>query len=100
MGLVAQNAIAGNMQTAININLCSRCRKQRIVVRTWKEVLVNSTITHTETVCPDLDCQKVVDAQNDATHAKRVSSEENRAKTEEARKLKIRQNLTLGKARG
>ena len=96
---MALNAIVGNMQTPTNINLCSRCKKQRIVVRTWKEIVINSTIIHTETACPDPDCQEIVDAQNNATHEKRVSSEENRAKTEEARKLKIRQNLTLGRAR-
>lgn len=48
-------------------NPCIRCGKERIVSKTWKEEVTNffgsSVITHTETVCPDEECQKVVDAK-------------------------------------
>ncbi len=42
--------------------VCIRCGKTRIVKRVWKEKLEHgSVITHTESVCPDAECQKVVD---------------------------------------
>jgi hypothetical protein len=48
-------------------NPCIRCGKERIVSKTWKEEIHNfsgtSFITHTETVCPDGECQKIVDAK-------------------------------------
>lgn len=50
-----------------NSNPCIRCGKERIISKTWKEELTNffgtSTITHTETVCPDEECQKLVEAK-------------------------------------
>lgn len=42
---------------------CIRCGKLRIVSKTWKEKIVGSEVTYTETVCPDRECQKIVDAQ-------------------------------------
>lgn len=46
---------------------CTRCGKQRIVSKTWKEVrqtlMGETTIMHTETICPDPECQKKVDEQ-------------------------------------
>lgn len=45
-------------------NLCVRCGKPRIVVRTWEEKLEFTTVTNTEMACPDPECQKMVDAEN------------------------------------
>lgn len=42
-------------------NPCIRCGKPRIDGKSWKSNLGNSVITHTLTVCPDPDCQKIVD---------------------------------------
>jgi hypothetical protein len=42
-------------------NLCTRCGKPRIVVKTWKEKLGNSTIIATKMACPDKECQAKVD---------------------------------------
>ncbi len=42
-------------------NPCIRCGKQRIDGKSWKEKLGTSVITHTQTVCPDSECQKIVD---------------------------------------
>lgn len=78
-------------------NACFRCGKERIVTKVWKEVTANSTIIHTETICPDKDCQAVVDAQNNSLKEKRAKAEENKAKSEAERKTRIRQQLTLGK---
>jgi len=41
-------------------NPCPRCGKERIFVKTWKEKIGYSTITTTETACPDKECQKIV----------------------------------------
>lgn len=45
-------------------NPCTRCGKERIDSKTWVEKAETfygtTVITHTETVCPDKDCQKVV----------------------------------------
>lgn len=51
---------------------CIRCGKTRIIKRVWKEKLeYGSIITHTETVCPDRDCQKLVDERFEQARAKR-----------------------------
>ncbi len=45
-------------------NPCIRCGKERLNGRTWKQetktLLEKSVVTHTETVCPDPECQKIV----------------------------------------
>lgn len=45
-------------------NPCIRCGKERIITKTWKEKIGTSTIINTESVCPDLECQKKVDLDN------------------------------------
>lgn len=45
-------------------NLCWRCGKERIIVKSWKEKIGYSTITTTETACPDIECQKLVNKEN------------------------------------
>ncbi len=42
-------------------NPCIQCGKQRIDGKTWKEKSGMSFITYTSTVCPDADCQKIVE---------------------------------------
>jgi len=46
-------------------NPCTRCGKDRIDARTWTEEVSNffgaSTVTYTDTVCPDPECQKIVE---------------------------------------
>ncbi len=55
---------------------CIRCGKTRIVKRVWKEKLEHgSIITHTETVCPDKECQKAVDEKFAAVRARREELE-------------------------
>lgn len=43
--------------------VCIRCGKVRIFSRRWKEKVDGrgSVVTHEETVCPDPECQKLVD---------------------------------------
>jgi len=54
-----------NTPLTISTNLCPRCGKARIDGRTWTEEIKTysgtSTVTHTQTVCPDPACQKQVE---------------------------------------
>lgn len=43
--------------------ICIRCGKMRIESKSWNEYVGTSLITYTETVCPDEECQKIVDEQ-------------------------------------
>lgn len=43
-------------------NLCIRCGKQRVIVKTKKEYINSSLVYTTITACPDRDCQKLVDS--------------------------------------
>lgn len=42
---------------------CIRCGKMRIIGKTWTEKVSGSLVTHTLTVCPDPECQRVVENQ-------------------------------------
>ena len=42
-------------------NLCIQCGKPRIDGKSWKEKAGISFIFYTSTICPDADCQKIVD---------------------------------------
>ncbi len=44
-------------------NPCIRCGKQRIVVKTKRELINGSWVTTTTTRCPDPDCQRIVEKQ-------------------------------------
>jgi|GEM_PF-601796 len=50
---------------AQTFNLCTRCGKPRIISKTWKEKVQTynglTEITCTQSVCPDKNCQKIVD---------------------------------------
>lgn len=57
-------------------NPCTRCGKERIVVRTWKERVVTfsgveSIQINSDMVCPDVTCQKIVMAELDEQKEKR-----------------------------
>jgi len=42
-------------------NPCVRCGKERIDGKTWKGKAGASVVTYTLTICPDSECQKIVD---------------------------------------
>ena len=42
---------------------CIRCGKIRITSKSWNEYINKSLVTYTLTVCPDAECQKIVDEQ-------------------------------------
>lgn len=64
-------------------NPCVRCGKERIVLKTWKEKIWDSIIINTETICPDPECQKLVNKDNKKQRDKRT-----------AMKLRSEQRLT------
>jgi len=49
---------------------CIRCGKTRIVGKTWKEKINGSMVVFTQTVCPDNECQKIVEEQLQLKKAK------------------------------
>lgn len=68
-------------------NPCIRCGKDRIEGKTWKSNAGSSIITHTQTLCPDSECQKVIDdaiaekrAKNDLLIKQKAESKLARAK--------------------
>lgn len=83
-------------------NPCSRCGKERIIAKSWVEK--NTTfsgdiieIRLTENVCPDKECQKVLDVELALQKAKRAQiakNREQRALENKAKKggLRIRKN--------
>ena len=46
-----------------DITPCIRCGKLRIVAKSWSEKISGSLTTYTQTVCPDHECQKVVEIE-------------------------------------
>ena len=76
-----------------NLNLCTRCGKPRIVVKTWKECIKGSILTHTSTACPDPACQKIVEGKLADQKEKREAMENERAQRAlahtQARKAKV-----------
>lgn len=42
-------------------NPCIQCGKERIDGKSWEEKSGISVVTYTDTVCPDAECQKIVD---------------------------------------
>lgn len=74
------------------LNPCIRCGKQRIVVKTWTEHIGVSLVKYSDTVCPDPECQKVVDKTNYEREEKGKLLASQRAQSKQARI-----NLTLSK---
>lgn len=71
-------------------NPCTRCGKQRVDGKTWKEKVTNffgtSVIIHTETVCPDKECQKIVEKTMEMA---RQRTEDMRVKKENEKNVRL-----------
>lgn len=81
--------------TKIVANICTRCGSERVVLKTWKEKITTyfgkTTVIHTETTCPNKECQKIVNKQLAAQKEKREKirkDKEDRAEAVKARKQK------------
>lgn len=61
--------------------VCIRCGKQRVFLKKWKEKVDNrgTVITSEIYVCPDKECQKIVDAKFAEMRQKRLDSEQRKA---------------------
>lgn len=59
-------------------SICIRCGKVRIFSKKWKdkENGKGSMVTHEETICPDSECQKLVDEKFKEIRDRRELSEE------------------------
>lgn len=67
-------------------NICTRCGKPRITVKTYDEKVGNSTVTYTINECSDPDCQKIVNVQLKEDEKKRTMVREDQVKRELLRK--------------
>lgn len=69
-------------------NPCTRCGQERIEGRKYEEKIATflgtSTIFHVDTVCPDKECQEIVDEKLEVL---RLKSEE--MKLEKLKKLEV-----------
>lgn len=79
-----------HMQYTQGENVCIRCGKKRIVVKTWSEKVNNSILTYTETSCPDKNCQKIVESDNNAKREKRLEMENKRNQSKAKKHTSIR----------
>ena len=66
-------------------NPCVRCGKQRVDQKSWKGKAGASVITYTLTVCPDAECQKIVDKGIADKKAKSAQIADDRVKAKLAR---------------
>lgn len=66
---------------------CIRCGKTRIIAKTWKE---NAT-TYVQTVCPDPECQKMVE--------KELQKKNEKLALLQANSLKRRRSIQLGRSK-
>ncbi|HVF69442.1 MAG TPA: hypothetical protein VNA13_02640 [Xanthomonadales bacterium] len=72
-------------------NPCTRCGKERILAKKWKEKTVTFSgttivVNRTSNVCPDKECQKIVDKELRAQKAKRD-------KIKSDREVRVAENL-------
>lgn len=54
--------LIGKLVTSSNMaNICTRCGKERVALKTYTEKVETSMVTYTEFTCPDPECQKIVE---------------------------------------
>jgi hypothetical protein len=70
---------------------CIRCGKERIVAKSWNETIGTSVVTYTTTVCPDPECQKIVEKQlqKKKDHIDAIQANSLRRKKENKRNRKL-----------
>jgi len=64
------------------VSVCIRCGKERIVVSSRKEMVSKSEVVYTTTVCPDPECQKIVEKGLRDEERKRVALKDEQEKRE------------------
>lgn len=80
-----------------NSNLCSRCGKVRVVVKTYTEKVGNSTVSYKITSCPDPDCQKIVNRKMGEEDEKRskIKNEQVRREVERQNRIAEKRKATI-----
>lgn len=92
-----------NILQGKSTNICTRCGMDRVISKTYKEWIQTysgkSLLTHTDTICPNKECQKVV--ESDLAAARARTAETKRIKEEKAleRSNLKKVELTLSKAK-
>lgn len=73
--------------------VCIRCGKMRVVSRKWKDQTDGKgpVLSHVQSVCPDPECQKLVDEKFTKIREQREQSEERRKSVVLARRLKVKE---------
>jgi len=68
---------------------CSRCGKQRILLKKWQEEVATSEgtsiLTYTQYVCPDEGCQKLTEKALKLQHDQSVAREQANLEREQVR---------------
>lgn len=68
------------IQNQVN-SVCIRCGKTRVLLKTWSDRGENkrgALVTHEQTVCPDKECQKIVDEKFQKMRDLRMATENRR----------------------
>ena len=73
-------------------SVCSRCGKDRVIIKTYKEKVGGSVVEYTETACPDPSCQTKVNTQLASDAVKRANIKSEQDKREVERKQRISAN--------
>ena len=68
------------------MNICTRCGKLRVTVKTYKEKVGNSVVICTINECPDKLCQKIVEKQLRDDEKRRILVRDDQKKREILRK--------------
>ena len=72
---------------------CTRCGKQRVVIKTWTEVVGTAQITRTENECPDPECQKAVNS-GIARQKHQRDIQEKEKQQRELERLNLKRNIS------
>lgn len=71
------------------VNTCSRCGKQRIITKQWTETVETMRgkvkISHSDSVCPDKECQAIVAKELLVEEKKRMKRKEEKDKKDQER---------------
>lgn len=78
-------------------NVCIRCGKPRVIAKTWKERVGTSTLICSSFICPDSDCQKIVEKQLAKRKEDKETSERERLERIQANKNHVLPRKAEGK---
>lgn len=75
-----------------NSTPCVRCGKMRVISDSWNGYVGTSLVTYTLTVCPDKECQKIVDEEfaKKKDHLESIKKKAMQRKKENIRNRKTR----------